>query len=276
MLEHTLEGTRIAFVGSGAMGSAIINGLFAAGSAQPSQIVVSDPSPMRQQQMAAAGVTVAKDNIEAVTGAQIVLFAIKPQMANKVLRELQTHIAPDALVISILAGTPISTFAALLNEAQPIVRVMPNLPAQINQGMSGWTCSPTVSPVQREYTRIILKAMGEEIYFDDEHYIDLVTGVSGSGPGFVFLLMEACIDGAVRAGLPRPTAEKLVIQTFKGAALYAASSSDNVVSLRHQVTSAGGTTAAGLHEMELGAVRATLANAVMAAYQRSVALGQPK
>lgn len=274
MSEHTLKGLRIAFVGCGAMGSAIINGLFAAGSAQPSQLTVFDPSPARQKQMADLGVQVASNNIAAVHGAHIVLFAIKPQMANKVLAELRGHLAPDALVISILAGTPIRTFTALLNEQQPVVRVMPNLPAQINQGMSGWTCSDSVTPAQREQAQVILRAIGEEAYFDDEHYIDLVTGVSGSGPGFVFLLIESCIDGAVRAGLPRPTAEKLVIQTFKGAALYAASSSDNVVSLRHQVTSAGGTTAAGLHELELGSVRADLANAIMAAYQRSVALGK--
>lgn len=257
------------------MGSAIINGLISSELAVPSQFVVFDPAPLRQEQMRALGIHIASSNIEAAKYADIILFAIKPQMAEKVFSELSEQIPPHALLISILAGTPIQAYQLAFGKQQPIVRVMPNLPAQIGQGASGWTSTLTVTPEQHGQARTILQAMGIEVYFDDEHYIDLVTGVSGSGPGFVFLLIEACIDGAVRAGMPRPLAQKLVIQTFKGAALFAESAKENVVELRHMVTSAGGTTAAGLHELENSAVRAALSNAIMAAYKRSVELGEP-
>ena len=166
----------------------------------------------------------------------------------------------------------IGTLRAVLGE-RPVVRLMPNTPAQIGEGVSVWTATPDCTAEQRAQARAMFGALGEEVYVDDEAYLDMATALSGSGPGYVFLFIEALIDAGVRIGLARAVAEKLALQTVKGSALYAQRSGQHLAALRNAVTSPGGTTAAGLHQLERGGLRAAIEDAVAAAYERSRQLG---
>ena len=257
------------------MGEAIIAGLLKSGVAQAGQIVASDPVEARRKLLTDRhGVAATASNAEAVRGADIVILAVKPQIMGAALGEFRSALSAETLVISIAAGTPMATIREGLNPNQPLVRVMPNTPAAVGMGMSVWTKTDNVTAAQAEWTMDILKAIGEEVAVPNEHYIDMGTAVNGSGPGFVFLFIEAMIDAAVQLGIARTTAEKLVIQTVRGSAEMAAQSGVHPAILKNQVTSPGGTTAAGLHALEAGAFRAIVADAVRAAYERSVALGK--
>jgi pyrroline-5-carboxylate reductase len=177
-------------------------------------------------------------------------------------------------VFSIMAGVTTDSMREALGDDQPIVRTIPNTPAQIGQGMTAWTRTPSVSATQLDTAKLILRAMGEELMVASEKYIDMATAINGSGPAYVFLILEAMIDAGVHLGFTRPEAEKLVLQTVKGSVEYALHSNSHLAQLRNQVTSPGGTTAAGLYELEQGNLRTTLANAIWAAYRRSVELGK--
>lgn len=266
---------QIAFIGGGVMGEAILKSLLASKTATPDRIVVGEPVAQRQTELAERyGIRVTGDNTSVAKGADVIVLAVKPQVMGQALGQFRDACAPSALVISIAAGTPIRTIREVLHADQPVVRVMPNTPAQIGMGMSAWTATPNVSAAQLEQTRAILAAMGDEAQVPDEHYIDMATAINGSGPGYVFLIIEAMIDAAVRLGFTRPVAEKLVLQTVRGSAEYASQSKQHPAVLRNQVTSAGGTTAAGLFELDKGGLRTTLDNAIFAAYRRAVELGQ--
>jgi len=270
-----LGDTKIAFIGGGMMGEAIVAGMLKSGATRAECIRVADPVEARRgvlSQKYQVGCTA--NNAEAVRGANVVVLAVKPQMMGAALGEFRSALSGETLVISIAAGTPIATIREGLNANQPIVRVMPNTPAAVGMGMSVWTKTDNVSAQQAEWVMDILKAIGEEIAVPNEHYIDMGTAVNGSGPGFVFLFIEAMIDAAVQLGIARANAEKLVIQTVRGSAEMAATSGLHPAILKNQVTSPGGTTAAGLYALEAGKLRATVADAVRAAYERSVALGK--
>lgn len=257
------------------MGEAIIKSLVASGAAQAGQMVVAEPVVARCEALRTqCGVRTTTDNAEAARGATLVVVAVKPQFAAEAMRPMKSVLSPSALVISIMAGTTIASIRESLSADQPVVRVMPNTPAQLGLGMSGWTATENVSASQIEQTQTLLRAMGEEVQLPNEHYIDMVTGVSGSGPGYVFLIIEAMIDAAVHLGFMRPVAEKLVLQTLKGSVEYAIQSKTHPAVLRNQVTSAGGTTAAALAELERGGLRTMMDDAFFAAYQRAVELGK--
>jgi pyrroline-5-carboxylate reductase len=265
----------IAFIGGGVMGEAIIKSLIASNTATPDQITVAEPVQQRCDELRAKyGVRTTSNNAEAVKAATLVVVAVKPQFAAEAMRPMQAALSPSALVISIMAGTTIASIRESLSANQPVVRVMPNTPAQIGLGMSAWTATDNVSASQITQTQTILRAMGEEVQVPSEHYIDMVTGVSGSGPGYVFLIIEAMIDAAVHLGFMRSVAEKLVLQTLKGSVEYAIQSKTHPAVLRNQVTSAGGTTAAGLAELERGGLRTVIDDAFVAAYERAVELGK--
>ena len=269
--------TRIAFVGGGAMAEAFIGGLLARGLAAPQRIVASDPVPERRQYLAGnLGIATTDSNRDAVRGADVVVFAVKPQVAGRVFEELATaDLAPDALLVTFIAGVRIAALRGALGD-RPVVRLMPNTPAQIGEGASVWTATPDCSEAQRSRARAMIGALGEEVYVDDEAYLDMATALSGSGPGYVFLFIEALIDAGVRIGLTRPVAERLVLQTVKGSALYAQRSGQHPAALRNAVTSPGGTTAEGLHQLERGGLRSAVEDAVAAAYQRARQLGGPE
>lgn len=264
---------RTAFIGGGVMGEAMVRSLRRSGT--PSDLItVAEPNAERQPTFDALGVHFTHSNRDAVAGADIVVLSIKPQSMRHVLSELHGEISPTALVFSIMAGVPIRAMAALLGDHQPIVRVMPNTPAQIGEGISGWTCTLTVTDAQRQQAEAILSSMGEHVFFDDEHYLDMVTALSGTGPAYVFLFMEALIDAGVHMGFPRHVAEKLVLHTIKGSVDYALQSRLHPAQLKNQVTSPGGTTAAALYQIEKGGLRTVMSRAIFAAFERSVQLGK--
>ncbi len=263
----------IAFIGGGAMGEAIAAGILKNGLARPSDIVVSDVSTARQKVVQEKyGVATTASNLEAVGRGEIVVMAVKPQTLGQVMAELAGHLRPQQSVMSIVAGASISTLSQGLRH-KAVVRVMPNTPAQIGEGMSVWTATPEVSPEHREGVRAILKALGQEIYVPDEHYIDMATALSASGPGYVFLFIESLIDASVHIGLPRDMAAIMAIQTVLGSARLAQASGKHPAELRNMVTSPGGTTAEGLLQLEAGGFRALVTNAVLAAYEKAQELG---
>jgi pyrroline-5-carboxylate reductase len=270
-----LYDSHVAFLGGGVMGEAMIKSLLRAGSVAPDRITLSEPDIARRNFVSDRyQVRASTGNAECAREADIVVLSVKPQVMDHVLDDLRGAVSPDALIFSIAAGISIYTIQSALGEQQPVVRVMPNTPAQIGQGISVWTCTSTVTDPQREQARVILNAMGEEIFVEDEHFLDMATALSGTGPAYVFLFMEALIDAGVHMGFSRTVAERLVMQTIKGSVEYAASSKLHAAQLRNQVTSPGGTTAAALYQLEKGAFRTVISKAVWAAYERSIQLGK--
>lgn len=269
----TFADVTIAFIGAGNMGEAMIHGLISRSLVAPAQIIAADPRPERLAEIQARyGVQTTTDNLDAATRADILVLAVKPQVLDEVLLEVRPGARTCSLVLSIVAGAPIRRIADGLANAS-VVRVMPNTPARIGQGMSVWTATQEVPEQQREQARALLLALGEEVFVKDEDYLDMATALSGTGPAYVFLFLEALVDAGVHLGFSRHIAEKLVLQTMRGSVEYAAQSGDHLAMLRNQVTSPGGTSAEALYQLEKGGLRTVISRAVWAAYQRSVGLG---
>lgn len=269
-----LTDTRLAFVGAGVMCEAMIKGLLAHDLIKPDAITASHPRASRLDALASPfGIRTTTDNRAAAAGAAIVVLSVKPQVLPAVLPELRGAIPRGAFILSIVAGARIKTIADGLDH-RAVVRCMPNTPAQVGEGVTVWTATPEVTPPQREQARAILGALGKELLVEEERFLDMATAVSGTGPTYVFLLMEALIDAAVHLGFSRADARALVVQTIRGAAIFAQQSSAHPAELRNMVTSPGGTSAAAIYQLEKGGLRTVLSKAVWAAYQRSVALGQ--
>jgi len=269
-----LKGTTIATVGTGVMAESMITGLLAGGHVEAAQIFASDPRVERREELDAKhAVRTTASNTEAVEAADVVVLAIKPQMLLKVGREVSAVLRPDQLVISILAGCTTKALGnALRHDA--IVRAMPNTPAQMGKGMTVWCATPQVTERQRQQTAALLSSLGKELQVDDERYVSMSTAVSGTGPAYVFMVMEALIDAAVHLGFPRHIAHDLVIETLLGGTLLAQASGDHPAYLRNMVTSPAGTSAAAIAEMERGRLRTVLSDAVFAAYRRTEELGR--
>jgi pyrroline-5-carboxylate reductase len=267
------EDKAIAFVGSGIMAEAMIKGLLRQGLVLPGQVIASGPRRERAQELFDRyQVRTTTDNVEAVRSAALVVLAVKPQVLGPVLQELAGSIAPETLVLSIVAGAPMATIREKLGTAAA-VRVMPNTPAQIGMDISVWTATEATTEEQRQEALAILTALGEEVYVGDEGYLDMATALSGTGPAYVFLLMEAMVDAGVHLGFSRHVSERLVIATLRGSVEYARQSPRHLAALRNQVTSPGGTSAEALYHLEKGGLRTVLSRAIWAAYQRSRALG---
>lgn len=264
---------KIAFIGGGAMGEAMLSAILNNKLAQPPEITVSDIAAARRQHLESQyGVTVTSDNQQAVEGSDVIVLAIKPQNLSEVIAKLSGQLKKSQLVLSIIAGARLDTLSQGLKHGS-IARVMPNTPAQIGEGMSVWTATDTVNPQQKEQTSSILKAMGREIYVDDEKHIDMATAVSGSGPAYIFLMIESLVEAARHIGLPHNIAEELVLQTVLGAAHFVRKSAKSPAELRKMVTSPGGTTAAALQKLEEGEFNELLKRAVTAAFNRAQELG---
>jgi len=264
---------KLAFIGGGTMGEAIVAGAIANDVAEPNSIAVCDVAPDRREYLSSRyGVSVTDSAPEAASGADVVVLAVKPQHFAEAAGALKEALTAGQTVMSIMAGVPIDKIAEVTGHAA-IVRTMPNTPATIGEGMTVWTATAAVEDPARESVRQLLSVLGEETAVDDEKYIDMATAVSGSGPAYVFLLIEALVDAAVEIGLEREMATRMVLQTVKGSALYAEDSGTDPTTLREQVTSRGGTTEAALRELEDAGVRAAFARAVSAAYERAKELG---
>jgi pyrroline-5-carboxylate reductase len=265
---------KVAFIGSGAMGEAMIQGLLKQGLAEKQNIVAADPLAERGARLHEQyGVASATDNRQAVLGADVIVLAVKPQVLPAVLANLKDKIPPGALVLSIVAGARIEMIANGLAHAS-IVRSMPNSPAQIGEGITVWIASPNTTAEQRAQAKKLLLALGEEVEAKDEDELDMATALSGTGPAYVFLFMEALVDAGVHLGFSRQVAEQLVTQTVRGSVDFYRSSPSHLARLRNQVTSPGGTSAEALYYLEKAGFRTAISRAVWAAYQRSVTLGQ--
>jgi pyrroline-5-carboxylate reductase len=271
-MEKALKGASLAFIGGGAMGEAMISSLLSSQVVEPKAISVSDPHKERMKDLESRyAVHTTTQNLAAVKDATIVILSVKPQMLRFVFRDLCGKLKKDTLVLSIIAGARIDSMDLGLKHSA-IIRSMPNTPAQVAEGMTVWTASRAVTPGQRTQAQAILRAFGKELYVADEAFLDMATAISGSGPSYVFLFMEALIDAAVHLGFSREDARMLVTQTVRGSAVYAEKSPSHPAEMRNLVTSPGGTSAHALYQLEKGGFRTLLSKAVWAAYQRSVSL----
>ncbi len=269
----SLAHSKVATIGSGVMAESIIAGLLRGKLVPPDRIVGSEPRPERRDELAHQyGVSMVASNLEAVRDADVILLSVKPQTLNKVGHELGGHLRPDQLVVSIVAGANCNVLTSLLEHRQ-VVRSMPNTPAQIGRGVTVWYAMPEVSEEQCGKARALLQALGTDLRVEDERFVEMATAVSGTGPAYVFVVMEALIDAAVHLGFPRHVAHDLVIETLEGSTAFAKATAQHPAVLRNMVTSPGGTSAAAIHELESGRLRTVLSEAVWASYRRTIELG---
>jgi pyrroline-5-carboxylate reductase len=264
---------KIAFIGGGNMAEALIKGMLSADVAKAKQITVTDPSPERREQLKRFQVTVTDSNLQAVKESEIVLLCVKPQVMDAVLAEIAAVTDRSKLVISIAAGVTIARLEKALAGGPRIVRVMPNTPALVLAGAAALCGGKNASVDDLGLAQSIFQSVGRAVIVE-EKLMDAVTGLSGSGPAYVFVIIDALSDAGVKAGLPRPLALELAAQTVFGSAKMVLETKEHPAKLRDMVTSPGGTTIEGLHALEKGKLRATLMNAVEAATARSKELGK--
>lgn len=265
---------RVGIVGAGVMAEAMITGLLADRAVRASSLVASHPRRERRTALAAEHhIQVVARNRDAVAGADIVVLAVKPQMLRGVMRELADALGDGQVVLSIVAGATLRTLSTGLRHAA-VVRAMPNTPAQIRKGIAVWAAAPACSAAQRDLARAVLRALGDERQVDDETFVAMATALSGTGPTYLFAVMEALVDAGVHLGFPRELAHDLVAETLVGSSQYAAASNLHPAQLRNAVTSPGGTSAAAIYELEKGRLRTVLSDAVWAAYRRTTELGE--
>ena len=269
--------SKLTIIGPGVMAEAILKNLLTKKIIESSLITISGPRDERVQYLAKNyKIHPQTDNSEAVNNADIILFCIKPQRVSKVLEGLRGALKKDALVISIVAGARIDKISQTLQHEQ-VIRAMPNTPGQIGKGITVWTASKSVSQPHLDIARSIFKAMGEEIYTENEDDLDRATALSGTGPAYVYLFMEAMVDAGVHLGFPRRIAERLVIETLRGSVDFYDQGEEkerHLAALRNQVTSPGGTSAEALYFLEKAGFRTAISRAIWAAYQRTLELGQ--
>lgn len=264
----------MAIIGGGVMGEAILSSVITQKVASPEDIMVSDTESARldilRQKYA---VRVLKDNCTAVREADVIILAVKPQSLDEVMADLAGQLNQQ-LLLSIVAGVSLSVLCQGFSHRQ-VTRAMPNAAAQIGEGISLWTATRQVVKRQRAWASSILRALGSEIYVEEEKFIDMATAVSGSGPAYILLVIEAIIDAAVHIGLPRTLAEELTLQTVLGTARLVKVTGRHPAELRNAVTSPGGTTAEALLHLERGGLRALLDQAIVAAYEKAKKLQGP-
>ncbi len=266
----------LGFIGGGQMAEAMIKGLLAAQVTEASRITVSEPLPERRTYLAKTypGLKLVSDNQELIDQAEIVVLAVKPQVLAAVLAEIAPAVAQkNPLIISIAAGIPLRFLESRLPQGARVIRVMPNTPALVLAGISAYTPGKHATAEDLALARTILAALGECLELP-ETYFDAVTGLSGSGPAFVALFIEALVDGGVRVGLPRPVAEKLALETVLGTARLMKETGKNPYEVKAMVTSPGGTTIAGVKALAQGAFSAVVMEAVEAATKRSAELSK--
>jgi len=266
---------KITFIGPGVMAEAMIAGLVRQKLANPENILTSGPREERGEELQKKyGIQTTTDNAIAASDADVVVLSVKPQRLTEVMNGLKS-VRNDALVLSIIAGATIQKISKGLKH-NAVVRSMPNTPGQIGEGITVWTASHDTSEEQQQIARQILGALGDEVFVEDESYMDMATALSGTGPAYVFLFTEALIDAGVHMGFPRRIAEQLVLKTIRGSVDYYYYAERHPATLRNQVTSPGGTSAEALYYLEKAGFRTAISRAIWAAYQRSLELGKEK
>jgi pyrroline-5-carboxylate reductase len=265
---------KIGFIGGGKMGEALINGILRAGLSSSDKIMVSDVDKKRLQILEKeAGIKTTQDNKKITSDSDIIILAVKPNMMGNVLDELNSEITSKHLIISIAAGVPLSFMESSLNEGCRVVRVMPNTPCLVGETAAGYALGKNATQADGKLVGQLLDAVGKSFLLDEKH-LDAVTGLSGSGPAFIYVVIEALADGGVKMGLPRDVAITLAAQTAFGAAKMVLESDTDIGQLRDSVTSPGGTTIEGLHALEKGGLTNVLIDAVVAATKKSKSLGE--
>ncbi|WP_116112515.1 pyrroline-5-carboxylate reductase [Austwickia chelonae] len=263
---------RLAVLGAGVMGTAILSAFLDAGAYRPEEVSASTLDDDCRRRLADELDVEVTDNARAVSGAEVILIAVKPDVVPSVLSEIRDQVPEEALVISVAAGVTLDTLESELPEGTAVVRVMPNTPVVVREGMLALSPGKECRPEQVDRAKELLASCGSTLVVA-EKYQDMVTGVSGSGPAYVFSLVEAMVEGGVVQGLSRPVATELAVQTLYGAASLLRQQGGHPGLLREQVTSPGGTTAAGLRVLDAGGFRATVVDAVEAATRRAGELG---
>jgi pyrroline-5-carboxylate reductase len=267
-------GKIIAFLGAGNMAEALVKGMLRAGVAAPGEILLTDRRKERLAELEARyGVRTTTDNKEAAAQAAIIVLSVKPQVMNKLLAEIAPALDGKKLVISIAAGVPLAVVERRVGHGVRIIRTMPNTPALVGAGATAISAGEHATPEDMEQAKTLFDAVGKTVVVD-ETLLDAVTGLSGSGPAYVFLIIEALSDAGVKMGLDRRNAQDLAAQTVLGSAQLLLETGEHPGRLKDQVTSPGGTAIAGLHTLEAGGLRTTLMNAVEAATQRAHELGR--
>ncbi|MCP4199318.1 MAG: pyrroline-5-carboxylate reductase [Proteobacteria bacterium] len=267
------EQNTVTFIGAGNMAEAMIKGILVQELVEPQRILAADPRLDQAEFLAERyGIRTTTDNRAATHEADILILSIKPQVLQKVMNEINLDLDPSALVLSIIAGARIGMMTKGLRHAS-IVRSMPNTPGQFGVGMTVWTSTPHVTEQQRVQAQSILQALGKEIWMEDEHYLDMATALSGTGPAYIFMFVESLIDAGVHMGFSRHIAEELVLQTIEGSIAVVRELNRHPATLRNMVTSPGGTSASAIYELDKGGFRTIISKAVFAAYRRSVELG---
>lgn len=264
----------LGLIGGGFMGEAIVDGLVSSGAARTQDLAVDELAPERREHLKKRfkGLLVTSDATEAAKNRDIVLIAVKPQDMAKAAAVLHGVLQPEQVVMSIMAGVRIASLTSALDHSR-VVRVMPNTPASLGAGFSAWMATGDVTDEQLTLVRRVLSALGHEAQFSEERYLDMATALSGSGPAYVFFFLEALIDAGVHIGIPRALATDMAIQTILGSMKMAVALERHPAELRNMVTSPAGTTAEALLVLERAGVRAALTDAVVAAYEKSRALG---
>lgn len=265
-------GGKLACIGGGRMAEAILNALTTKNIIPMQNVHVFDVNEDRLAYLKDKYKIVPCNSMnDCVSNSELIILAVKPQHVGVVAESLTVPII-NSVIISIAAGVEIKQ---LVNKfkTQLVIRTMPNTPAMVLEGITVWTATKETPPQLLEKAKALFNTFGDEIEVSDEAYLDMATAVSGSGPAYVFLTMEAMIDASVHLGFPRETAIKLVTATIKGSAVYSQQSKDNLTTLRNNVTSPGGTTASALYELERGNFRTVIADGIWAAYRRSLELG---
>jgi pyrroline-5-carboxylate reductase len=266
---------KLAILGSGNMGEALIGGLISSGSARPEDIICTDIREERLEEMRTRyGVRTSTRNLEAVAGADVLIYAVKPQLMAEVLKETAELLDMSKLIISIAAGVPLRAIGSLLNKELRLIRVMPNIAALVKESASAIAAGKHASKEDIELAMVIFNSVGRAVFLRENALMDAITGLSGSGPAYIFIIVDALADAGVKVGLSRKDSQYLAAQTVLGAAKMLMETGEHPSQLKDRVTSPGGTAIAGLHTLEKGGLRTTLINAVEAATQRSKELGE--
>jgi pyrroline-5-carboxylate reductase len=266
---------KLCFLGSGNMGEALVSGLVQSGSAQPENIICTDVREERLAELRGRyGVRTMKSNLEAVAESEVVIYAVKPQLMAEVLRETADLLDMSKVIISIAAGVPLRAIEGLLHKELRLIRVMPNIAAAVKESATALSAGKHARKEDVELAMAIFSSVGKAVFLHENYLMDAITGLSGSGPAYIFIIVDALADAGVKMGLSRKDAQFLAAQTVLGAAKMLMETGEHPGQLKDRVTSPGGTAIAGIHTLEKGGLRTTLINAVEAATHRSKELGE--
>ncbi len=270
-----LNDKKIGFIGCGNMGEALISGLVLSGAAKPENIICSDVRPDQLEIVHGKyGIATTTNNLEVIQWSQIVIYATKPQILHTVLKETAAELDMSKLIISIAAGVPLAAIESCLDKKLRLIRVMPNICAFVKESATAIAAGKNVAEGDIELAKAVFDSVGKSVFIQENVLMDAFTGLSGSGPAYIFMIIDAMADAGVKMGLSRKDSLFLSTQTVMGAAKMLLESNEHPGQLKDMVTSPGGTAIVGIHTLEQGGLRTTMINAVEAASKRSTELGE--